>query len=47
MTVIEPVEEVASAVMQFRSSVLAAAENLSTIFSHAERSVARRRGGAR
>ncbi len=48
VTVNEPVEEIASAVMQFRSSVLAAAENLSTIFTHAERSVsgARRRGGA-
>jgi uncharacterized protein YlzI (FlbEa/FlbD family) len=47
VTVMEPVEQVASAVMQFRSSVLAAAENLSTIFSHAERSVTRQRGGGR
>ncbi|MGZ4702908.1 MAG: flagellar FlbD family protein [Ilumatobacteraceae bacterium] len=48
VTVCEPVQEIASAVMQFRSSVLAAAENLSTIFTHAERSVGavRRRGGA-
>jgi uncharacterized protein YlzI (FlbEa/FlbD family) len=47
VTVCEPVQEIASAVMQFRSSVLAAAENLSTIFTHTERSVAgsRRRGG--
>ncbi len=43
VTVTEPVEEVASSVMQFRSSVLAAAENLSTIFSHAERSVSTKR----
>ncbi len=48
VTVMEPVEEVASAVMQFRASVLAAADNLSTIFAHAERSVSssRRWGGA-
>jgi uncharacterized protein YlzI (FlbEa/FlbD family) len=47
VTISEPVEEIASAVMQFRSSVLAAAENLSTIFTHAERSVSsgRRRSG--
>jgi uncharacterized protein YlzI (FlbEa/FlbD family) len=45
VTVLEPVEQVAAAVMQFRSSVLAAAENLSTIFSHAERSVSRQGGG--
>jgi len=47
VTVNEPVEAIASAVMQFRSSVLAAAENLSTIFTQSERSVstARRRGG--
>jgi uncharacterized protein YlzI (FlbEa/FlbD family) len=48
VTVIEPVEEIASSVMQFRASVLAAAENLATIFTQAERYVvgARRRGGA-
>jgi len=48
VTVGEPVEAIASAVMQFRSSVLAAAENLSTIFTQSERSVStvRRRGGA-
>ena len=48
VTIGEPVEELASAVMQFRSSVLAAADNLSTIFTHAERSVSasrRRTGG--
>ena len=47
VTVNEPVEEISSKVMQFRASVLAAAENLSTIFTHAERSVtnARRRSG--
>ena len=39
VTVAEPPESIATAVMQFRSSVLAAAENLSTIFTHAERSV--------
>lgn len=47
VTVAEPVEQVASAVIQFRSSVLAAAENLSTIFSAAERTVSRQRGGSR
>jgi uncharacterized protein YlzI (FlbEa/FlbD family) len=45
VTVTEPVEQVAAAVMQFRASVLAAAENLSTIFSQSERSVTRQRGG--
>lgn len=47
VTVNEPVEEISSKVMQFRASVLAAADNLSTIFTHAERSVtnARRRSG--
>jgi uncharacterized protein YlzI (FlbEa/FlbD family) len=46
-TVAEPVEAVATNVMQFRASVLAAADNLSAIFSHAERSVnvSRIRGG--
>jgi uncharacterized protein YlzI (FlbEa/FlbD family) len=48
VTVTEPVEAIAAAVMQFRASVLAAAENLSTIFSQSERSLVgtRRRGGA-
>ena len=48
VTVTEPVEAIAAAVMQFRASVLAAAENLSTIFSQSERALvgARRRGGA-
>lgn len=48
VTVAEPVEEVAANVMQFRASVLAAAENLGTIFAHADRSVTgmRRRGGS-
>lgn len=48
VTVMEPLEEIATSVMQFRSSVLAAADNLSTIFTHAERSVAgvRRRSGS-
>lgn len=48
VTINEPVEQLASAVMQFRSSVLAAAENLSTIFTQAERSVSstrRKTGG--
>jgi uncharacterized protein YlzI (FlbEa/FlbD family) len=47
VTVCEPVEEIASSVMQFRASVLAAAENLGTIFTQSERSVAaaHRRGG--
>ncbi|MBI4885063.1 MAG: flagellar FlbD family protein [Actinobacteria bacterium] len=38
VSVCEPVQEIASAVMQFRASVLAAAENLATIFTHAQRS---------
>lgn len=49
VTVAEPVEEVAASCMQFRASVLAAAENLGTIFAHADRSVSgirRPRGGA-
>jgi uncharacterized protein YlzI (FlbEa/FlbD family) len=48
VTVCEPVQEIASSVMQFRASVLAAAENLATIFTSAERSIggSRRRGGA-
>lgn len=46
VSVAEPVEEIAAAVMQFRASVLAAADNLATIFTHGERAlVARRRGG--
>jgi uncharacterized protein YlzI (FlbEa/FlbD family) len=47
VSVVEPVEEVAAAVMKFRASVLAAAENLGSVFAHAERSVTslRRRGG--
>lgn len=48
LSVCEPVQQIASAVMQFRASVLAAAENLATIFNAAERSVGstRRRGGS-
>lgn len=48
LSVCEPVQQIASAVMQFRASVLAAAENLATIFNAAERSVSstRRRGGS-
>jgi uncharacterized protein YlzI (FlbEa/FlbD family) len=47
VTVAEPIETVATSVMQYRASVLAAAENLSAIFSHSERSVSatRRWGG--
>ncbi len=43
--VAEPVEEVAASCMQFRASVLAAAENLGTIFAHADRSVTSMRRG--
>ncbi|MCE9620950.1 MAG: flagellar FlbD family protein [Actinomycetia bacterium] len=48
VSVCEPVEQIASAVMQFRACVLAAAENLATVFTHSERSVTsnQRVGGA-
>ena len=45
VAVAEPVEEVAASCMQFRASVLAAAENLGTIFAHADRSVSGIRRG--
>ena len=47
LSVCEPVQQIASPVMQSRASVLAPAENLATIFNPAERTVGstRRRGG--